>query len=235
MRRYLLVDDNEAFSENLAEILRDDGAEVMTANGGPQAIERVRAERYDALLTDMRMPVMSGAGVVHAIRRIDPGLPALVVTAYTGDDDLAAARQEGLLAVLPKPTPIALLISLLKSAKRSGLVVIVEDDERLADNLCELLRERGYSAIKAASVMETERLGPVAPFLALVDMRVPGGPGGEALRRLEVSFPKLPRLIITGYPEEIRPENTSRVFTKPFDSGELMRAVDGAYAQRGGA
>jgi CheY-like chemotaxis protein len=102
MRRYLIVDDNRAFAENLAEILEDDGAEVTVVAGGAEAIEAARKTKFDALITDMRMPVMSGARLVHEIRAVDPGLPAIVVTAYTGEDDLTAARDEGLLAVLPR-------------------------------------------------------------------------------------------------------------------------------------
>src|SRR5205823_596677 len=85
VRRYLLVDDNLAFAENLAEILRDGGAEVSVAGNGARALELARAGRFDALVTDMRMPVMSGATLVHEIRRVDPALPAIVVTAYTGE------------------------------------------------------------------------------------------------------------------------------------------------------
>ena len=95
MRRYLLVDDNLAFAENLAEILRDGGAEVNVAGSGTQALELARATKFDALVTDMRMPVMSGARLVHEIRRVDPGVPVIVVTAYTGENDLVAAREEG--------------------------------------------------------------------------------------------------------------------------------------------
>ena len=115
MKRYLVVDDNAAFAENLAEILRDAGAEVVVAEHGQNALALSGRTRFDALVTDMRMPAMSGARLVHEIRRIDPGLPAVVVTAYTGESDLLAARQEGLLAVLPKPVPVDKLLSLLSA------------------------------------------------------------------------------------------------------------------------
>ena len=91
MRRYLIVDDNLAFAENLAEIIRDSGAEAVVADGGLAAVALVAGQRFDALVTDMRMPVMGGARLVHEIRRVDPGLPTVVVTAYTGEDDLVAA------------------------------------------------------------------------------------------------------------------------------------------------
>jgi len=99
MGKYLLVDDNEAFAENVAEILRDEGHEVFASSSGEEALRRVRAERYDVLITDMRMPEMGGAALVHQLRRIDPDIPVIAVTAYSGDEDLKVARAEGLLAI----------------------------------------------------------------------------------------------------------------------------------------
>src|SRR5213082_536696 len=151
MRKYLVVDDNRAFAENVAEILRDEGADVTIADGGLQALELAQRSRFDALVTDMRMPVMSGARLVHEIRGVDPGLPAIVITAYTGENDLLAAREEGLLAVLPKPAPLDRLVELLRTARRDGLVAVIEDDSALADNLTEALRPgvlRGHRQIR---------------------------------------------------------------------------------------
>jgi CheY-like chemotaxis protein len=229
MRRYLIVDDNREFAENLAEILRDRGAEADLAGSGPEALERVRATRYQALVTDMRMPLMGGAELVNQARRIDPDLAAIVVTAFAGDGALEAARREGLLAVLAKPVPIAQLLELLSAARRRGLVVVVEDDVRLSDNLCEALRGRGFAAVTAASVLETERLGLVRPFCALVDLRVPGGPDGEAMRRLGERFPGLPMLVMSGVHEG--PASGAPVFfRKPFDTGAMLAAVERLHA-----
>jgi DNA-binding NtrC family response regulator len=173
---------------------------------------------------------MDGAGVVHGIRRIDPGLPAIVVTAYTSDEDLTNARREGLLAILPKPVPIERLAALLSVARRNGLVAVVEDDEALGDNLSEALCDRGYSAVLARSVMETERLGPVQPFAALVDLRVPGGPSGEAMRQLGGRFPGLPMIIITAFDAEQIPEGAAELFLKPFATTALLDSIDRLHA-----
>jgi DNA-binding NtrC family response regulator len=171
---------------------------------------------------------------VHRVRRLDPGLPAIVITAYTNDDDLAAARREGLLAVLSKPAPVERLLELLASARRDGLVALVEDDAALSDNLSEILRAHGLTAVTAASVTETERLGDVRPFCALVDLRVPGGPDGLAMSRLAHKFPGLPMLVITAHAQMPPPAPHAGLFHKPFDSGELMRTVERLWeAQRG--
>jgi DNA-binding NtrC family response regulator len=233
MRRYLIVDDNREFAENVAEIIRDAGAEVDLAGSGAEALTLVRAGRYQALVTDMRMPEMGGAEVVHEVRRIDPGLAALVVTAHVADDALESARREGLLAVLGKPVPIGALLELLGAARRDGLVAVIEDDHRLSDNLCEALRGRGFAAVTAASVLETERLGPVRPFCALVDLRIPGGPDGEAMRLLGLRFPGLPMLIMTGVHAAPQPEAPA-FFRKPFDTAALLSTIERLYTAQEG-
>jgi CheY-like chemotaxis protein len=229
MKRFLFVDDNLVFAENLAEIVRDNGDEVAVANGAARAIELIRERRFDALVTDMRMPVMNGAGLVHEIRRVDPGLPAIVVTAYTEEVDLLAARQEGLLAVLPKPVPIDVLLFLLAASRRDGLVALVEDDAALADNLTEALRERGFSAVTASSLAETSRLGGVQPFAAVVDLRMPGTPDGAALRLLLDRIPQLPVLVVSGHHEALERAGWPNSFPKPFDSLKLLAAVEALW------
>jgi len=231
MRRYLVVDDNLAFAENVAEILRDEGNQVSLASSGVQALQLAREARFDAVLTDMRMPSMGGAQLVHELRSVDPGIPALVATAYTGDDDLETARHEGLLAVFSKPIPVRRLLELLGVARRDGLIVIVEDDHAMADNLSEALRSRGLTAVTAGSVLETQRLGPVRPFAAIVDLRVPGGPDGEAMRRLNARFPALPIVVMTAH-DCSPPAPPVALFRKPFSTDALVSEIERLYQAR---
>jgi len=231
VRSYLVVDDNLDFAENVAEILRDRGDEVVVATTGREALERAAGHSFDAVLTDMRMPGLGGADVVREIRKIDPGVPVLAITAHAGDDALEAARREGLLAVLPKPVNVGRLLELLAAARRDGLVVVVEDDARFSENLCEVLRTRGFAAVTAASVIETERLGPVQPFCALVDLRLPGGPDGEAMRRIAERFPGLPMFLVTAL-ETPAPLPSEQRFVKPFETGALLAAVERVHLLR---
>ncbi len=158
----------------------------------------------------------------------------MVITAHVADDALEAARREGLLAVLPKPVPMGRLLELLAVARRDGLRGGRRGRSALSDNLCEALRGRGFAAVTAASVLETERLGPVEPFCALVDLRVPGGPDGEAMRRLREKFPGLPMIVVTGIAEPPALPHEG-FFTKPFDTAELLAAVERLHGHRGEA
>jgi two-component system, response regulator PdtaR len=235
LRHYLLVDDNRAFGENLAEILRDEGAEVTLSTSGPEALELAGKTRFDALVTDMRMPLMSGAALIHEVRAVDPDLPAVVVTAYTQESDLADARREGVLGVLPKPVPIPALTALLSAARRGGVVALIEDDASMADNLSEALRARGFTALTAASAMEAERLGGVKPFAAITDLKLPGSPRGEIVARLKERFGELPLFIITGFPDVMPKVRHEALLEKPFDTARLLDQLERLYLERAGS
>ena len=74
-RKYLVVDDNAEFAENVAEILADAGAEVSVATGGLAALEQVGHTRFDGVVTDLKMPGLSGADLLRRVRSVDPGVP----------------------------------------------------------------------------------------------------------------------------------------------------------------
>jgi two-component system, response regulator PdtaR len=229
VRRYLIVDDNRPLAENLAEILRDQGDEVVVAEDGSQGLRELALGHFDALLTDMRMPQMDGAELVRQLRQRDPGLPAIMLTAFTGDDVLRRARKDGLLAVLSKPVPLDQLLDLLSQARRAGMVAVVEDDEPLADNLAEALRGRGFTAITANSVDEAKAIGQVEPFAALVDLRLPGAEYGEAMEQIEARFSGVPQVVITAYGEGRLPVAAHSVFKKPFQTEQLLDELEKLY------
>jgi DNA-binding response OmpR family regulator len=111
---------------------------------------------------------------------------------------------------------------------------MVDDDAAFADNIAEALRTRGYTAVLAASLLDTERLGNLKPFAAIVDLRVPPGPDGEAMMRLAARFPGLPLLVATGHDIE-PPIKPHRLFLKPFAPAELLAELDRLFARRAAA
>lgn len=230
IRHYLLVDDNEAFAENLAEILRDTGAEVDIALNGLQAIERVKVQRYDALVTDMRMPGMNGAELLRELRKIDGALPAVLLSAYSQEDLLRMARRDGLLAVLSKPQQIPRLIQILDSARRGGAVVLVEDDIALADNLSEALASRGLTAVTAADVKELGRVS-ARPFAVLVDLKLPDAGFGEALQRVHERWPGIPTIVMTAFRDEAQAAGAQECFFKPFDTATVLNRLEVLYRE----
>ena len=232
MKSYLIVDDNVAFAENVAEIIEATGARVVVASTHDDALRLVRQVRFDALITDMRMPTMDGAQLINALRMIDSGLPAIVVTAYSADDVLDRARSEGVFAVLAKPVNFQLLIDLLGRVRRQAMVILVEDDPALRANLADLLRDQGYSVVEASSATQTRAIAAGSSCCAIVDLRLSDAPGGEIVEQLANDRPELPVIVITGQPVEGPVRGARAVLRKPFPPERLLEEVESACRSR---
>ena len=88
--RMLVVDDDAPVREVLSEYFVALGYVVDTAADGREALDALVRERPDVVLLDMRMPEMDGMDVLRRLRRVDPDVPVIMVTA---NDDVALARQ----------------------------------------------------------------------------------------------------------------------------------------------
>jgi len=104
--RVLLVEDAEPNQELVSTILRSVGIEVDIAGNGAQAVEAVRAARYDLVLMDVQMPVMGGVQATQIIRRMSGDLarvPIIALSANVLPEQVAEYRQAGMDAHLAKP------------------------------------------------------------------------------------------------------------------------------------
>jgi two-component system, response regulator PdtaR len=229
MRRYLIVDDNRAYAENLAEILQNAGDEVEVAASGLEAIAMARATRFHAVVTDMQMPQMSGGSLLQELRRLDPGLSVLVVTAYTRHAEIERAQRDGLLAILPKPTPVERLSRLLQRARHGGLLALVQDDPAPREGFRQALEDAGFTTVFVGSPGELAGLGALTPFAGVVDLQADGEPDGAAVRILRERFPGLPVILATPRDAVMRPGISLRCLTRPIDPAQLLGAVEQIY------
>jgi DNA-binding NtrC family response regulator len=110
----LVVDDHADLAENLAEILGGAGYETLVAGSAEEALERLDA-RVAALLTDFRLPGLTGAELIVEVRRRGLGIPAVVMSAYTDDETIVRAHRAGATHVLAKPVAIQRLMETISS------------------------------------------------------------------------------------------------------------------------
>ncbi len=103
MHTILVVDDEPNYLIILAEILRDEGFEVFTAQNGEKALEIARTTDLDLVLTDMQMPVMGGMELLRQVKTINRNLPVIMLTAYGEVEKAVAAMREGAFNYLTKP------------------------------------------------------------------------------------------------------------------------------------
>jgi two-component system response regulator AtoC len=93
--RILVVDDEPAQRELVAGFLRKQGFEVALAGDGKDAVARFKAEPFDLVLTDQRMPGLSGVELIAALRTVTPEAAVIVMTAYGTIETAVAAIKAG--------------------------------------------------------------------------------------------------------------------------------------------
>jgi CheY-like chemotaxis protein len=99
----LVVDDEEDVREMIADGLSLDRYEVLTASGGEQALEVVRSHSIDVLITDFKMPGMSGVETAIRVREIAPHISIIVVTGYLTPKTEQECMGLGVVAFIRKP------------------------------------------------------------------------------------------------------------------------------------
>lgn len=110
-QKVLVVDDDRALRELLADYLGRVGFEVRTAQDGRAGLHALGESRFDLILTDYRMPAMTGLEMATYIRRSDTITPIILITGDSSTLDSEVIAQAGITRVLPKPLKINELLN----------------------------------------------------------------------------------------------------------------------------
>jgi DNA-binding NtrC family response regulator len=103
MSMVLVVDDKEMLRDSVGATLQRAGFGVVTAEGGAAALELIARRRPDCVVTDLKMPGMTGLELVQNAREIDDALPLIVMTAYGAVETAVEAIKLGAFDYLTKP------------------------------------------------------------------------------------------------------------------------------------
>jgi len=110
----LLIDDDVGMRAVLKDILEEEGYEVRTASDGRSALTTIEKEDFDLVLTDLRMPRMGGMEFLDYIEKNRPDLKVVVITAYTGKENVSKAKLLGAFEFLSKSIQIEELKRVVK-------------------------------------------------------------------------------------------------------------------------
>ncbi|UKK85337.1 response regulator [Sphingopyxis sp. BSN-002] len=122
-----VVDDDEAVREALCDLLMVTGLACRTFESAPAFLGDAASRDCDCLITDVRMPGMSGIDLLEKLRSDSSDLPAIVLTSVVDEHLRARADALGALAWLPKPVTDDVLLGHLKAALEGGGLVWPED------------------------------------------------------------------------------------------------------------
>jgi len=115
--RILVVDDHMEFAESLKDLLEVQGYEAWAVYSGHDALKEVKKEKFDIVLMDTRMPLMSGVDALIEIKKINPSFVVILMTGFSVEDVIKNALNEGALAVLNKPLDIPKLLKCFESIR----------------------------------------------------------------------------------------------------------------------
>ncbi|HXJ72772.1 MAG TPA: sigma-54 dependent transcriptional regulator, partial [Candidatus Dormibacteraeota bacterium] len=119
--RILIVDDDAGQRSLLNSFLSSQGFQIFLASTGEQALETLRREEVHLMISDVRMPGISGLETLRQARRERPHLPVLLVTAFADIREAVGAMRDGALNYLSKPIDLDELLALVRHA--TGLAV----------------------------------------------------------------------------------------------------------------
>jgi DNA-binding NtrC family response regulator len=161
----LVVDDNRSVLDALVLLLEREGYRVIGCNDGQSAIDRIAGERFDLVLTDLRMEPVDGMQVVRAARGASPPIETIVFTAYGSVETAVEAMRLGALDFLTKPvTADQLLHRVQKIAE--GAVHEEEDFLGTSDSTQQVRAQAERAAMVRSTVLITGEIGSGRQHLA---------------------------------------------------------------------
>jgi DNA-binding NtrC family response regulator len=177
----LLVDDEPRLADVLTVAIEQLGYRVLAANDGDKALHLLETETVDLLLTDLKMPGMSGRELLRESKQRQPGLPVIVMTAYSSVKDAVEVIKEGAFDYIGKPFEIDDLETVLKNALR--LSDALADNERLRGELVGRYRFDNLVGASPAFRKVIESITEVCESRANVLISGESGTGKEMVAR----------------------------------------------------
>lgn len=180
-KRMMVIDDDQVIRKGLKRILEQAGHEVEDFASGHLAIEELQRQSFDLVITDLKMPGMSGMDVLKAINVLQPEVPIVLITGYATVETAVEAMKHGAVDFIPKPfTPKDLLEKVVLALEKK---VVMFDDLYLRK---ELRQHHGFDQFVGESQEMQKvyrRVMQVAPTDSTVLIYGESGTGKELVAR----------------------------------------------------
>jgi DNA-binding NtrC family response regulator len=245
----LLVDDEQEFLDGTSRALRRRGFDVQTACGAEEALELVQAMKFDVAVLDVKMPGMDGVELFRRLRARWPWMPVIMLTGHGTVQQAFETSREGVVEYLTKPCDVEVLADTVRDAvalSSAGAaavghvqddirVLFVDDDTDLLESLSKVMSRRGMKVSTATGGLEAlEVLGRAFQDVVVLDVRMPGMDGLEALGRIKRASPTTEVLLLTGHPTTYNAfvgvrEGAFDYLVKPYGVDDLWAMIRAAY------
>jgi CheY-like chemotaxis protein len=163
LRKVLVVDDDPVVGKSFNRVLSDKGYIVVTAEDGYDALMKLKAEKYDVVFTDIKMPGMDGLEVAEQVKARHPWTPVVIVTGYGTAANEQRARAAGVSGFLHKPLSPEMIEDSAANALRSEPIAVVE---QIAPPVAP--QPVAPEAAKTGGMLKNMALFLLAPFIGLL-------------------------------------------------------------------
>ena len=187
-KRILVVDDEPLMRDFLVETLQRKKYLVEAVGNGSQAIDKIKTEHYDLVITDIRMPEVSGMEVLDQVKKLDPDAEVIIITAFGTIENAVEAMKKGAYDYITKPfsaDEIEIVVdrAIERQRLRDENKTLRTDNTQLRNQLVEK-----YSFSSIVGVSEVMRkvydtIEMIAPSKATVLIHGESGTGKELVAR----------------------------------------------------
>jgi two-component system, NtrC family, response regulator HydG len=179
--RLLVADDDEAVRLSLERTLTREGYGVVLAPDGQAALDRLRQGGVDLLLSDLKMPGLTGLELLKLAKEVAPDVDVILLTAFGTVEEAVRAMKDGAIDFLTKPLQRAQLLRVVRQAleRRS----LIQQNRALQQRLDDLLRQGNMIGVSPAFKQMMTLIRQVADSSATVLVQGESGTGKELVAR----------------------------------------------------
>ncbi len=228
----LVVDDQIGMLETFTDILEDRGFDVATAEDGFQAIKKVKEQSFDIIFMDIKMPGINGVQTYREMKKINPKITVIMMTAYSVEDLVKEAIEEGAYTVIYKPFDMDKVIQTIENSLETSLILVVDDRLEDRETFKDLLEDKGYKVTTAKDGYQAIELVKQGKFnVIFIDVKMPGINGIKTFEEVHKIRPDVPVIMVTGYSvEELVEEAVNKgayaCVYKPLDMDNILKVIE---------
>ena len=184
------------------------------------------------------MPGINGVQTFREVKKIDPKAAVIMMTAYSVEDLVKEALEEGAYAIAYKPFDIDRIIALIEELLERTLILVVDDQFADRETLKGILEDKGYRVATARDGAEAIEMVKSRHYdIIFLDVRLPGMDGVETFEQVKKIDPEATVIMMTGYTEEdlVKRALSEGAYTciyKPFDMEKVIGLVEQIAGER---
>jgi putative nucleotidyltransferase with HDIG domain len=187
--RILIVDDEEVICNVLDRRLTREGFFCTTAHNGKEALNHFYKNSFSLIISDMKMPEMTGIELLQKVKAIDPKMKMIMVTAYPDIDLAVDAMRLGAYDFIIKPADLDLIVMSVKKALESKR--LEEEIEAYHNRMEELVEERTAKLQQAYRTLKKSHLDSVKVLAEAIDAKDPYTRGhSDRVKRMSLAIAK---------------------------------------------